>query len=847
MKKLNYLILGLAGLTLASCSQDDDLFNNSKGDGNVNFTVRMPSTVGTRAMNDGLTADDLYIAVYDASDNSLVLTDQVKFGNSLETNVSLNLALKKQYIISFFAQSPESATDQVYNFNADDKTLTVDYTKMNNAGNLADYYDCFIQKYETPVIGDQVIDETITLYRPISQINWATNDYGQSAVKKAFGDNAQYLTATLTTKAYDTWDLLTNDVTGDLIDVEIPTNVETGFTPPLNSETNAPDVLPITGTTGTYQYVAMMYLMSPRVEPTVYDLNLNVSNNGGGNTAEVIQHDLVVSAAPVQANFQTNIYGSLLTDNVNFNVIKEDKWYTPSFDIALGETIPAQDEQGNYLITNLAELTWVANYVNGVTTTTRAATSPQNINCKLQNDIYMVGNWTPIGIDFAHRYGGTFDGQGNTIYNLSVNTNNMTGFFGFMNGVIKDLNFSNAKIVSNHWAGVVAGFSDNETGSAQIINCNVSNSSVVLSPEKINGEWDNGDKGGLILGYMVTKDQVTGCTVSNCTLEGYRDLGGIIGYANGSVITNNKVDGLKITVNKIQNYKDYTSESQFDANPIIGEFIQGTYGQNSGNTSSNVTIVYGEYITSSEVLADVIADAAPGATINIPAGTYTFPAISNFKNEGITLDCEEGTVFEGATNFSYMGGQYGMNGATVKNATFSNPSGTAITGYLNGNFVNCTFAGGNAARWTYASGPTKFTDCKFNSEYEGYAFHVDSKAGTSTDVTIEFENCDLEGFVAIGGSVPANFTGCNFTSNGIYGGGNFYSTTSFKNCQFYLANEWGTVYEYIRLYSSTATYTFDNCTNNGSPITLDYKFRAVKGATLICNGQEKVFDENVNT
>lgn len=340
MKKLNYFLLGAAALALASCSQDDMLNNQPPGDGNFNVTVKLPDDLATRAvdMNTGLTAEDLYFAVYDASDGSLIDKGQTTFGTNLQTVVSFNLANAKSYKISFFASAPGN---NVYKFDATNKVMTVDYTQMTSAGTEDnDLYDCFINLLETGVIGSGTVNSSITLYRPIAQINWGTSDLGLPAVEAAFGTNGEYLQSTLTTMAYNTFSLLDNDVVISenpdlsITDKSYISNVALKlFAQPKNGADQVAG-FPVNG----YEYVTMQYLLAPK-NPTTYDLNLAITNNGNTTGAEIVTHDVEVNNAPVQANFRTNIYGNLLTDNVNITVVKDPYWNIPDYDIENGAIV----------------------------------------------------------------------------------------------------------------------------------------------------------------------------------------------------------------------------------------------------------------------------------------------------------------------------------------------------------------------------------------------------------------------------------------------------------------------------------------------------------------------------
>lgn len=773
MKKLNYLILGLAGLTLASCS-NDDLLGPAKGDGNVNFKVSLPG-MGTRALGDGSVSLDLQYAVYeaetDAQGNPQLGTCVIESSGNFtvqdpyNTTVSMNLAAGKSYYVAFFAQK---ADNYVYNFDTENAQLKVDYSKMNSTDNLADAYDCFYQIYPTGKISG-TSNFNVTLYRPVAQINWGTNDLTEAnqELQNTFGTTGQWIKTNLTVTVPNTMDFLTKEVSGE---AEIELNA---FAAPQD------EAFPV-GQIGEYQYVAVQYLLAPQ-DQTVYDLNLNINNTG--NTAITQStNDVVVSNAPVQANYRTNIYGSLLSNNVEFNVTKGP--WEGMYDIMQGESQP-EVENGAYQITNQAELTWIANQVN--------SGNFDNKPIELQNDIYMTGDWTPIGTGFANRFNGTFNGNNHTIYNLNVNVKEMGGFFGFMNGQVNNLNFKNAYVFSNHYAGVVAGYSDNETGTAKINKCSVSDSKVILTAEQVStNTWDNGDKGGMIIGYMVT-DYVENCTVTNCILQGYRDLGGIIGYANGSYVNNNKVDGLTIYLDKGHNYKTYSDESDFDANGVIGEDHSKS---NTGNTSSNVTV------HSNTVLAETMAIAsyagAAGENIimvkNLPDDASTSGYGGNVS--GINL---------------YGGILYG-NGYTVEVEGANGTYDCAV--HTNGGTVkDLTVVDGFRSIFVNSMVTDLYID---NCDLYPQAYPINiNEAAKVEGLSMYVTNTKLRGWLSYNGNLKsANFTTCEFVTTGNYDYIRPYRTTYFENCTF--GNGWTLNIDNLK---AGETINFSNCNVGGTMIT----------------------------
>ena len=335
MKKLNFLLMAAAGLALASCSQDELNPSFSNGGGNVHFTVSLPSnSVSSRAIGDGFAATDLSVLVYDVDDTSgtpeysFVMDGNQTFPtNNLSTTVDLDLVTGKSYKIVFFAYSPaampenETATDPVYSIDSETGVLTVNYAKMNSDDNLADDYGCFYGTYTTGPVGNNAgINANVTLTRPVAQINWGTTGFGSESISNVatvFGENGKYIVTSLAVSAYTTLDMLNDTYDGQeavtLLDFATPNTLSTVPAFPGNNGTN------------TYNYMAMQYVLAPSETSATYDLVLTVQNNGEGNEGDY-SNEITVSNAPVQANYQTNIYGSLLSSHATFTVTKSAAW-----------------------------------------------------------------------------------------------------------------------------------------------------------------------------------------------------------------------------------------------------------------------------------------------------------------------------------------------------------------------------------------------------------------------------------------------------------------------------------------------------------------------------------------
>ena len=261
-----------------------------------------------------------------------------------------------------------------------------------------------------------------------------------------------------------------------------------------------------------------------------------------------------------------------------------------------------------YKISTAAELAWFRDYVNGTIVDEGEAdgTTHPSKSAKLIADIDLSEfchsadakyteelSWVPIGNSDNNMYKGTFDGNGNTISNLYINaTSNYTGFFGKTSnegGSIKNITFDNAKVKSTGVnTGILAG-----AGGSCIENIK---------------------------------------TLSNCSVEGNFNIGGIVGYANGDIINCENhavVKGADFVGGVVGEYEgsgnSITSCSNYGAVTGTGLTIGGMVGHFSSGTIQN-SANYGD-ITGNELVGNLIG-FADRCNLNNVLGTGNVTAAS---------------------------------------------------------------------------------------------------------------------------------------------------------------------------------------------------------------------------
>ena len=504
MKKLFYLggvALVLTGVV--SCSSEIDEPGMS-GDGNVHFTVKLPAQMRTRAISDGTTASTLTYAVYDKATGELVTLseDEVNFdATTLTATVDLRLVNGKTYDLVFWADAPGN---NFYTFDSTTKSVTIDYTGVTNSDESR---DAFFASRSFSVNGP--VNETVELYRPFAQVNLGTDDMNTDAVKSAYKNG---LGVSLTTTAYSELNLMSGEASGE-------TSVTFAVAPSSQTSSEAFPYNPDASSANPYTWISMDYILVNE-EKSVIDTEFTFYDGAIANP-----QTLPVSNVPVQRNYRTNIYGSLLTSPANLQIVISPAFEEPDYNMEVwnGKTVttPAVDEQAKTVtVTKPSELAGLAKMVNDGNTL-------KDYTVTLTSDIDLANYpWTPVGnvsrSSLTGGFAGTFDGGNHKISNLVVNVtgdNYGAGLFGVVRGgTVKNVVFESGSLTSEDHAGSVAG---SIVGSGTIENC-VNNGVKVKADQAA---------GGIVGRLYGISNKISGC-YNYASVTGEEKVGGIAGISS---------------------------------------------------------------------------------------------------------------------------------------------------------------------------------------------------------------------------------------------------------------------------------------------------------------------------
>ncbi len=269
--------------------------------------------------------------------------------------------------------------------------------------------------------------------------------------------------------------------------------------------------------------------------------------------------------------------------------------------------------------------------------------------------------WDPIGgyrsVDGILRkvgFAGSYDGQGHTISNLSINrpAENYQALFGYTKGVIKNLKIDRASVTGNEYTAALAAYMFD----TNIDNCEVSNSTAISSAFYV----------AALCGYQAW-GTISNCSVTQSNVEGVDYVGGITGWNNEGNITLCHTEGSVKSSNSlaggVAGYQYYGAMSKSYSNATVsGEtYVGGLIGQTS---HSSVTACF--------------------ATGDVDGESYVGGFVGKNESTGITDSFATGN----ATAAEFVGGFAGYN--TYSDGTMTGCYSTGkVTGdsYFTGGFI----------------------------------------------------------------------------------------------------------------------------------------------------------------
>ena len=692
MKKLFFSSLALVAMMFAGTSCSSEEVTPVTGESTVTLSVTLPDGIQSRAFGDGTTAQKLTMLVLDDKDQALPVFDGGANVLNTEINltkqVNLRLAAGKTYKVVCWA----AAEGAPYTFNTTDFTVSANY---KDAKTSDEKLDAFYAVQKITVQGNTT--ETIKLYRPFAQLNIGTDDL---AAAKAAGFEAK--TVTVTVPTYKSLNLVTGAVeAGDPVAVPFGEGaLPTGETFPKAG----------------YEYLSMNYLLMS-ADKQLVDLEFTVKAADGSIRT------LPVSAVPVQRNYRTNIYGSLLTNSVNINV----------------EIVPAFEEP-DYEMDDAARI---------------AAILSSGKSVKLDQDL---NPGKTMVIDLKDGASVTLDLNGHTIANTTDLWNEETGHWSLIsvrgNGTLT-IKGGTLKAKENDCFAL-----DVFDKTANLI---IEDGKYVGNLHAVYVYFGNLKvKGGEFSIQQLADGKDPYRFTLNCYDSSYRSGIATVAVSGGKFFKFNPGDNL--AEGKGTNFlaPGYKAEAEGDYYKVVS--IPAVTTQADFENALKVE----------------------GSTVVVAPGTFTLPQsvknVTIIGQDGCVFDCvstplagshSENVKFYNATfkyaNANYQGmqhtGNLEFNKCVIEGMSF---------GYATGLVYNkCTFkqtSPGAYNIWTYGASPVTFNDCVFECAGKAVLVYNEGAEGVPATCVNKFNNCKFVASQKVAGKaaieIDQTFTNYEVEING---------------------------------------------------------------------------------
>ena len=351
MKKYFYSVL--AASMLFACSQED-IVDVTKGEGQqVTFQVEIPG-VESRAIANGIEvgagkyANKLIYAMYEEDKNDVLISNFVTDDdNDGKFDVTVPMAKDIKYDILFLAYNEGNCAFNIDNSDAKLNNLKAITLKSDLKANQ-EQYDAFISRLDSKGI-DAAAKTTVTLKRPFAQVNVATTLKDLEDMKTL---QSEVVTSDFVIyNAPNTLNVFTGEVTGTQTITYSVADILKKY-----DATAYPYNEQITVDATTYYYLGMSYVLAG-AESSTHDAAFKFYREGSEQVS-----NLDVTGMPIQANYRTNILGTILTQQESYEIV---------IDAVFGEPAnsPAEEQTQKVVVSTAAELKAAIDAAAGVNET----------------------------------------------------------------------------------------------------------------------------------------------------------------------------------------------------------------------------------------------------------------------------------------------------------------------------------------------------------------------------------------------------------------------------------------------------------------------------------------------
>lgn len=324
MKKI-FTIAAAAAMLFGAASCQKEITPGQKGDCKVTFNVEVPDEVVTKAqMSDGTTVDELVYEVYVGEEVMYEGTVDPTAPGSRKFVLELNLVSNQTYDLLFWAQKKGTGYYNTYSL----KNVTLDFD-YGNAYTGTKHYLANDEKRDAfcgSLVGFEAYpmasSQTVKLYRPLAQINFASSPTDWNKAQPFIKDG---LESKMVLKNVPT---AFNVATGDVASNSTRTlTLDYAFAPASEHKDGIDDYYNsdyIRYNGAKYGWIAMAYVFAPKEESTMSEVSAYFVHDKNEPSSALSK---TVYNVPFKKNYRTNILGEIFTGGNTFTIVIE-----PGFD-----------------------------------------------------------------------------------------------------------------------------------------------------------------------------------------------------------------------------------------------------------------------------------------------------------------------------------------------------------------------------------------------------------------------------------------------------------------------------------------------------------------------------------
>ncbi len=656
MKRILYYAAALLSMAFAASCQQETLETPVAKDGDlveVTFEVSTADLQTKAIIGHNPTFDKaLQVGVYR---DGAYLPDvkpevTVDFGTGLEAKVKVTLVKGQKYDIAFWADAKQSSAviEDYYTvtFDAEDASgknyplVEVNY-EVGAANDIHRDAWCTVLK-DYKVTDKSIEGETVTLTRPLAQVNVGTHDY-QLAVNAGVKVTASAVKITNAATQLNMFTGETSNPANEPVILERAT-IPHCFNPSetLTVHYNDPQSAPV-----EYDYLGVNYILVsnvPGYEKDLVKVELDFYEDGNDNP---VNDHITVENVPVRRNFRTNLIAEdVLTQEFEFTIVIDplhngeyvngyvegDPYTATNIDKIL-----YKDAQGQYTISTAEQLDFLSEVVNGG----YYDFAGQTIN--IVKDIDLEGYaFDPIGTE-EHPFAGTINGtlpvkaaEGcATIHNLKVVADGHAGFIGVLTGEVMNLNINAADVQGNAFVGALVGYLKD----GKVTNCSVEASSVKNTADELTGDETSVTTAtGAVVGFATTDAKIEGVAASeDTTVESnnpdYTDNGDGFGFQGDIEITPEEPEQPVETYTTVAEFiAAEEGETLYTLKGMITSVTNTTYGNFYLKDETGEVLIYGLCSPEGEQKYWAASGAKVGDTIIVKTVRSAYNGTAQGKN-----------------------------------------------------------------------------------------------------------------------------------------------------------------------------------------------------------------------